>query len=149
MTERAPNRSSSHPDSGASANIPNVCAESIAPIAPRSAPCMCIDSGAAVMTATMTSCAVIIVAAAVRPPAPEPATGVGLVGRAAVETSSAPRAATRAKTNGPAIGSWPVVAAMCWAGIMSSGPPTAPAVPAQTIAPIAVPGRSGSRSAAA
>jgi hypothetical protein len=149
MTMRAPNRSSSHPESGASANIPNVCAESISPTAPRSAPCMCIDSGAAVMTATMTSCAVIIVAAAVRLAAPWPEATAGRVGRVAAATSSAPRAATSANTNGPVIGSWPSVAAMCWAGIMSSGPPTAPTVPAQTTAPIAVPGRSGLRSAAA
>lgn len=66
MTARAPSRSSNHPESGASANIPNVCADSIAPIAPRSAPCICIDRGAAVMTATITTCAVIIVAPAVR-----------------------------------------------------------------------------------
>jgi hypothetical protein len=110
---------------------------------------MCIDSGAAVMTATMTTCAVIIVAAAVRLAVPRPEVAVGRVGRVDVATSSAPRAATRANANGPVIGSWPAAAAVCWAGIMSSGPPTAPTVPAQTTAPIAVPGRSGQRSAAA
>lgn len=113
MTTRAPNRSTSRPDNGASANIPNVCAESIAPTAPRSAPCICIDSGAAVMTATMTSCAVIIVAAAVRLAARWPEAAVGRVGRVAAAASSAPTAATRASTNGPLIGSWPCVAAMC------------------------------------
>jgi len=66
MTARLPNWSTSRPDSGASANMPSVCAESIVPIAARSWPCSCIDRGAAVITATITTCAVTIVAAAER-----------------------------------------------------------------------------------
>ena len=66
MTARLPIRSTSRPDSGASANMPSVCAESIVPIAAKSWPCSCIDSGAAVITATITTCAVTIVAAAER-----------------------------------------------------------------------------------
>ena len=55
ITARLPTRSTSRPDSGASANMPSVCAESIEPIAARSRPCSCIERGAAVITATITT----------------------------------------------------------------------------------------------
>ncbi len=146
ITGRAPSRSSNQPDTGARANMPRVCAESIVPIVPRCAPCMCIDSGAAVMTATITTCAVTIVAAAERTALlrntlgrPAATVRAGRVRGAPIAASSAPRQASAASRNGPAMGERPArIAAFC-AGIMSSGPPTAPAVPAQITEPIGTP----------
>ena len=150
MTARLPIRSTSRPDSGASANMPSVCAESIVPIAARSWPCSCIDSGAAVITATMTTCAVTIVAAADRTRA-DRNTGVrSVVGvpvcrvrGAAMDASSAPSVASAASANGPVIGVSPRAAAARCAGMSSSGPPTAPMAPAQISEPIALPRRCG------
>ena len=64
MTGREPCRSSSLPVSGDSANIPAVCADRVIPTAPSPWPFMCIASGAAVMTATITTWPVTITASA-------------------------------------------------------------------------------------
>jgi len=157
MTARLPNWSTSRPDSGASANMPSVCAESIVPIAARSWPCSCIDRGAAVITATITTCAVTIVAAAERTEADRNTDVRSAAGApvcrargAASDASNAPTVASAASTNGPVIGVQPIAAAARCDGMSSNGPPTAPMAPAQISEPIAVPRRSGGyRSAAA
>ena len=150
ITGRAPRRSTSQPDTGASANIPRVCAESIVPISSRCAPCMCIDSGAAVMTATITTWATTMVAAADRTALlrntlgrPAAAVRTGRIRGAPIAATRAPSTAMAASRNGPVMGENPAVVAASWAGIISNGPLTAPTVPAQITEPIATPRRSG------
>ncbi|GAA1343136.1 hypothetical protein GCM10009635_58420 [Actinocatenispora thailandica] len=160
-TVRPPNRSASRPDTGANANMPNVCADTTRPTTPIDCPCRCIDSGAAVITAVITTWAVSIAASASRTSGRTstvrsgPAAGTGSSGVAAGRRATSRNATTAtpkqpsARAKAPVNGAQPEAPAARVDGPSSSGPPTAPTVPAHTTAPRAVPRRRASNSPAA
>jgi hypothetical protein len=138
--------------------MPSVWNDSISPSAPRLCPWWWACTGTEVIIATITNCPTSITPAATTGVRRDVACGSESIscsglstgcGRMRLAATRAANAAATASRNGPASAGSPVDAARAWDGSKRNGPPTAPAVLAQTTVPMAAALRAGVTASAA